>query len=87
MFCASQQCTPLLSPKGQGPAGPRVGSDLCLPFQFHRLWDHSLLASGVCSLVGEAGIEACVGFLVGGAGVCSLRGGVDSWSSGGNDWV
>ena len=30
MFYVSQQHTPLSSPKGQGPAGPRVGSDLRL---------------------------------------------------------
>ena len=32
--------------------------------QFHRLPDHAFLASGVCPLVGEAGLEACAGFLV-----------------------
>ena len=79
----SQQHTPLSSPKAQGPAGSRVGSDLCLQTQFHRLWDHSFLASGICTLVCEAGIEACAGFLVGGAGACALVGGAGSWPSGG----
>ena len=54
----------LLSPYGQGPAGPRGGSDLCLQTQFHRLWDCISHVSGVCPLVGEVGQEARVGFLV-----------------------
>ena len=49
---------------------------------FCRLWDHSFLASGVCALVGEAGLEACAGFLVGAAGACLLVGGAGSWPSG-----
>ena len=73
----------LLSPMGQGPAGPKVDSDLCLRTQFHRLWDCIFLASGVCPLVGEAGLEVPAGFLVGGTGACPLLGGVGSWSSGG----
>ena len=40
---------------------------MCLCSQFCRLQDHSFLASGICPLVGEAGLEACAGFLVGGA--------------------
>ena len=58
--------------QGQGPAVPRVGSDLSLQTQFCRLQDHSFLASGICPLVGEAGLEACAGFLVGGIGACPL---------------
>ena len=38
----------------------------------------SLLASGVCPLLGEAGLEAFAGFLVGGAGTCPLVGGAES---------
>ena len=71
-----------LSPKGQGPAGPRVGSDLHLQTELHKLQDHSFLVSGVCLLVGEAGLETCAGFLVGGASVCPLVGGAGSWPSG-----
>ena len=73
----SQQYTPLLSPKGQGPVGPRVGSDLCLQTQFPRLQDGSFLASGVCPLVGEAGLESCAR-LPGRRGWC-LPTGVWSW--------
>ena len=58
--------------KGQGPDGPRVGSDLHLQIQFHRLQDLSFLTSGFCPLVGEAGLEACAGFLMGVAGACPL---------------
>ena len=51
----SQQYTLFLLLKGQRPAGLGVGSDL-------HLWTH------FCSpLVGEADLEACSGFLVGGA--------------------
>ena len=63
----SQQCTPLSSPDGQGPAGPRIVSDLCLETHFCSLQNYSFLASGVCPLVGEAGLEVCVGFLARGA--------------------
>ena len=39
-----------------------------------RVWPallgHSFLASGVCSLVSEAGLGACAGLLVGGVGAC-----------------
>ena len=87
MSHVSQQYTPLSSPKGQGPVGPRVGSDLFLQTQFHRLRDHSFLASGVCPLVGESGLGACVGFLVAGAGACPLVGGAGSWPSGGQGHV
>lgn len=41
---------------------------------FHRLQGLSFLASGVCSLVSEAGLEVCASFLAGGAGACSLVG-------------
>ena len=46
---------PLLSPKGHGPPGTKVGSDLCLQTRLHRLQNHSFLAFVVCLLVGEAG--------------------------------
>ena len=49
--------------------------------------DHRFLASGVWSLVGEAGLEASAGFVVGGASVCLLVGGAGSWSSGGQGHV
>ena len=39
--------------QGQGPSGPRVGSDLLLVVCSVR--DHSFLASGTCPLVGGAG--------------------------------
>ena len=41
------------------------------------------LASGVCPLMGEAGLEACKGFWLGGTGTCPLMGGVGSCPSGG----
>ena len=66
MSYVSHQYTPFSSPKGQGPAGPRVGSDLCLWAWFYRLLDYVFLASVICLLAGEAGLEACAGFLVGG---------------------
>ena len=65
MSYVSQQYILLLSPKGQGPAGLRVGSDQCLWIQFHRLWDLVVLASDVCVLLGEAGLETCTVFLLG----------------------
>ena len=40
-----------------------------------------LLASVVCPLVGEVGPGACVSFLVGGTGACTLVGGAESFSS------
>ena len=52
----SQQYTLLLSPNGQGPVGPKVGSDLCLWNQFDRLRDFSFLVSGVFLIVGEASL-------------------------------
>ena len=84
MSYVSQQYTPLSPPKAQGPAGPRVRSDLC---QFCRLQDHSFIRSGICPLVGEAGLEVCVSFLVGGADACSLVGGAGSWPSDGQGQV
>ena len=88
MSYVSQQYTPLLSPKGQGPAGPRVGSDLRLLTWFRMLLDPSSLASHVCPLVGGAGLEACVGFLVGRADACPLVvGGAGSWPSAGQGHV
>ena len=46
-----------VSGQSQGLAGPKVGSVL-------RCWDCSFLASSVCSLLGEAAVEACAGFQV-----------------------
>ena len=46
-----------VSGQSQGLAGPKVGSVL-------RCWDCSFLASSVCSLLGEAALEACAGFQV-----------------------
>ena len=63
----SQQCSPLSAPHGQGLAGPRIVSDLCLETHFCSLQNCNFLASGVCPLVGEAGLEVCAGFLAGGA--------------------
>lgn len=74
MSYVSQQYIPLLSPKGQGTAGLRVGSDLCLWTQFHRLWDFGFLASDVCALLGKAGLEASTVFLMGGAFASPLVG-------------
>ena len=48
-----------------------------------RLQNCSVLASGVCPQVGEAGVEAYAGFLAGGASACPLVRGVGSWPSGG----
>ena len=45
--------SPLIT-QGQGPAIPRVGSDLSLQTQFCRLQNHSFV-SGACPLVGGAG--------------------------------
>ena len=78
----SQQYTSLLLLKGQGPAGPRVGSDMHLQTGFHSVPDHSI-ASGVCLQVSDAGLQACTGFLVGGVGACPLVGGIEPWPSGG----
>lgn len=47
-----------------------------------RLLDHGFLASGVYLLVGKAGLEACAGFLMGGAGACPLMSRAGSWPSG-----
>ena len=78
----SQQYTPLSSPKDQDPAGPRVGSDLCLQTQYCKLQDCSFLPSRVCPFMDECGLEVCAGFLVGRASACPLVGGVGSWPSG-----
>ena len=43
--------TPLLSPKVQGPAGPRVGSDVRFQTRFRRLLDRGFFASLVCRLL------------------------------------
>ena len=47
-----------------------------------RLQDCGFLASGVCPLVGEVGLEARTGFLEGKASAYSLVGGLRSWPSG-----
>ena len=47
-----------VSGQSQGLACPKVGSGL-------YCWDCCFLASSVCSLVGEAALEACSGFQVG----------------------
>lgn len=77
MPCASQESILLLSPKGQGPACSRVVSGLHLQILSIGC-GYSFLASGVWSLVGEAGLEASAGFVVGGASVCLLVGGAGS---------
>ena len=45
--------------------------------QFLRLLDLSFLTSGVFFLIGEAGLGACAGLLVGGAGAFLLVGELD----------
>lgn len=64
------------------PAGPRVGSDLCcrLSSAACRIIIFLLLVSA--PLMAEAGLEACIGFLVGGISVCPLLGRARSWPSG-----
>lgn len=52
-----------------------------------RLQDYSFLASSVCPLVSEAGLEAFADFLVGGAGACLLVGGAGCWLSGGQGCI
>ena len=64
----------------------------CLTFCVLGLWSTScriavLLASGVCSLVGEVVPRTCVGFLVTGTGACPLVGGAGSCPSGGQGSV
>lgn len=81
----SQQCIPFLS-KSQRPAGPRVVSGLHLQI-LPTGCGYSFLASSVCSLVGEAGLEASAGFVVGGASACPLVGRAGPWSSGGQGHV
>ena len=72
---------------GQGPTGSRVESALLWVGWVHRLWDLSFLASVVCPLVGEVGLEVGAGFLEGRDSVCPLMGGAGSWSSGGQGHV
>ena len=43
--------------------------------------ESSFLTSAICSLVGEAGLEACLGFLAGVAGSCPLMGRAGFWPS------
>ena len=52
-----------------------------------RLWDCSFLASGVCPLVGEAGLDVCVDILEEEASACPLVGVAVSWSSGGQGHI
>ena len=47
----------------------RFAYNPCLPTQFHKMPDYSILISGVCPMVGEPGLEALVSFLVGGTSV------------------
>lgn len=54
---------PSYNPITRDQLGPMVYSDLCLWTQFHRLMDCSFYPSGVCPLVSEAGLKACVGCL------------------------
>ena len=78
MSCASQQCTPphvTQGPEGRWSQGSvRTVSVDCVC----RLYDCSFLASGVCALVGEAGLEASV---------CPLLVGPGSWPFGGQVYV
>ena len=73
-------CQPT-SGQGWDPAGPRVGSGLLLANSFYRLQDHSFLVSGACHLLGEPGLETCLGFLAQSAGAYPLVAGSGSWSS------
>ena len=66
----SQSLHCLANGKGQGPACPRVWSDLLLAVSFCGLQDHSFLASDVNVLVGKARLEACAGLLARRAGAC-----------------
>ena len=59
----------LLLPKGQGPACPSNDWP-ALADVVRWVQDRSFLASGVCPLVREAGLEACSGFRVGGTDAC-----------------
>lgn len=72
----SQQYTSLSSPNVKGPVGSRVVPDLCLWTQFCRLWDCVFLAYGIFSMMGEAGLKACAGILVGGGSTYQLVSGV-----------
>lgn len=56
----------------------------CVSRLFHWLQVCSFLASVVFFVVGETGLEVGGGLLVGGAGACSLVGGIESWPSGGH---
>ena len=76
---------PSRHPRASDPG--RVASDLCLQTKFHRLRDCSFLASAVCSLLSEAGLETCAGLLVGRPSACPLVGGAGSWASGGQSHV
>ena len=86
VLCVPAVHSPLITQR-LGPAGPMVGSDLCLWTQFCRLQGHNFLASGVCSLEGEVCLEPCVGFLAGASGACPLVRGAGSWPSGGQGHV
>ena len=64
--------------QGQGPEGPRVGSDLLMADSVFRMLGHSFLASVIFSQMDEADLEACAGFLAGGTSACPLLGGTGS---------
>ena len=86
-FGVSQNLCWPASGQGRGPACPRVVSGLLLAGWVCRLWDCGFLASGICPLVGEAGLEASAGFLEGKASACPLVGGAGSWPAGGQGHV
>lgn len=54
--------------------------------QLFRLWDHTFIDSEICPL-GEEGLEACAGFIVGRASACPLVVWAGFWSSGGQGCV
>ena len=75
-----QQYTSLSSPKDQGPAGPRVVSDLCLQTQFCKIIVSLLLVSApwwvrLVQRFVQASWWGC-------AGACPLVGRTGSWPSG-----
>ena len=66
VLCVPAAHSPLVS---QGPGTSWSQGRLWSAFAdlFHRLPVGSILASGVCPLVGEAGLRCCAGFVEGGA--------------------
>ena len=61
-MCPNSTLPPILLPKGQGPAGLRVVSDLCLQLVPEGCGIVLFLLL-VSALVGETGLQACAGFL------------------------